>query len=166
MSSVNALCARLRAYLAEQTTLTLATITDDHTPHACDLFYAHADDLTLYFLSDPKTRHAQNIARMPRVSATIHSASRGWEEIRGVQMEGVAARVTDPLERTRAFALYVGKYGFVKQWLSSVDALGTLLKGLGVVELYKITPHWVRLIDNRLGFGHKEEMVIEGGERA
>jgi uncharacterized protein YhbP (UPF0306 family) len=151
---------RLNAYLAEQTTLTLASACADGSPHACDLFYAHTSNLTLYFLSNPKTQHAQNLARAPRVSATIHGLSRGWEDIRGVQIEGVAARVTDPVERARAFALYVGKYGFIKQWLTNVDALGTMLKELGVVELYKISPQWIRSIDNTLGFGHKEELDL------
>lgn len=152
--------ARLSAYLAEQTTATLASVSDDGAPHACDVFYAHADDLTLYFLSDPKTRHAQNVTRTARVSATVHGTSSGWEEIRGLQIEGVATRVTEPVERARAFALYLGKYGFVKQWLTSVDLLGTMLKGLGVVELYKISPQWIRFIDNTLGFGHKEEINV------
>lgn len=151
------LTTRLRAFLSENTTFTIATVSDMGAPHACDLFYAHGDDLTLYFLSDPKTRHVQNLMLGRHVSVTIHGQSRGWEDIRGIQLEGTAVRVEDAAERARGFALYIAKYGFVKQWLTSASVLGSLLKGLGVVELYKITPDWMRLIDNSLGFGHKEE---------
>jgi hypothetical protein len=121
------------------------------------VFYAHDSDLALYFLSDPKTQHIQNIERSPRVSATIHGTSRGWESIRGAQIVGDAARVGDTAERVRAFGLYAAKYPFVRQWLASADALGQAIKAIGAIELYKITPRWTRWIDNAEGFGHKEE---------
>lgn len=154
---------RLQSFLADQTTMTLSSVTDEGNPHSCDLFYAHTSKYAFYFLSDPKTRHSQNIARMPRVSVTIHGLSRGWEDIRGVQMEGIAMRVSEPLERLRAFALYAGKYGFIKRWLTSVDTLGVMIEGLGVIELYRFSPQWLRFIDNSLGFGHKDEINISTG---
>jgi uncharacterized protein len=95
--------------------------------------------------------------RAPRVSATIHGASRGWENIRGAQIVGDAERVTAAAERIRAFGLYVVKYPFVRQWLASADDLGQAIKNIGTVELYKLKPRWLRWIDNTQGFGHKEE---------
>jgi uncharacterized protein YhbP (UPF0306 family) len=111
------------AFLSEQTTLTLATTNADGSPHACDVFYAQDNDSSLYFLSDPKTQHIQNMVRSPRVSATVHGATRGWENIRGAQIVGDAVRVGDASERVRAFGLYVTKYPFVRRWLSSADML-------------------------------------------
>ncbi len=151
---------RVTAFLDGQSTLTLATISEDGTPYACDLFYVHTRDLTLYFLSDPKTQHVRNLLRAPRVSATIHRQSRGWEEIRGMQIVGEAGPIVPVTERASAFALYVIKYGFVKQWLTGVDRLGIPLEGLGTAEMYKIKPTWVRFTDNSLGFGHKDEMTL------
>lgn len=148
---------KIVAFLAAQTTLTLATMNADGSPYACDVFYVQGDDSSLYFLSDPKTAHIQNLQRAPRVSATVHGALRGWQEIRGAQIVGVGARVSDAAERARAFDLYVTKYPFVRQWLPSADALGKAMEKVGVVELYKITPRWMRWIDNAQGFGHKEE---------
>ncbi|MBI4788533.1 MAG: pyridoxamine 5'-phosphate oxidase family protein [Chloroflexi bacterium] len=150
----------LLEFLRQQNTLTLATQNADGTPQACDVFYAHSDDLTFYFLSDPKTLHIQNLTREPRVSATIHGQSQGWQDIRGVQISGEAERVDDLADRARGYQLYIAKYAFVGQWLPNVAALGQLHKQLGVVELYKITPRWVRWIDNTQAFGHKEEFVI------
>jgi uncharacterized protein YhbP (UPF0306 family) len=66
-------------------------------------------------------------------------------------------RVGDASERVRAFGLYVTKYPFVRRWLSSADMLGQAIEKIGVVEMYKITPRWMRWIDNAQGFGHKEE---------
>jgi uncharacterized protein YhbP (UPF0306 family) len=154
------LSRRLNSYLDRQTTLTLATLSEDGTPHACDLFYVQTRDLVFYFLSDAKTRHVQNLLLRPRVAATIHGLSRGWEDIRGVQIEGQAERVTGGEERAGALAAYLIKYAFVRRWLTGVEQLGVPVKGLGTIELFKIHPRWVRFVDNSLGFGHKEEMTL------
>jgi uncharacterized protein len=149
------LSAALRDFIAAQNTLTLATTNVDGSPHACDLFYTFAED-AFYFLSDPKTRHIQNLAHAPRASATIHGVSQGWQDIRGVQIGGVAARVDDLAERARAFAQYLVKYAFVREMLPRVELLGHVHEIFGVVDLYKLTPHWLRWIDNAQGFGYKE----------
>ena len=146
----------LHDFLSAQTTLTLATTNADGSPHACDLFFVH-DGAAFYFLSDPKTRHVQNFLRDARISATVHGASTGWQDIRGAQIVGAASRVDGAIERARGSVLYIGKYSFVRQWLVSVDALGKAHAQLGVIELYKIVPRWMRWIDNAQGFGHKEE---------
>jgi uncharacterized protein YhbP (UPF0306 family) len=149
------LSAVLRDFIAAQNTLTFATTNADGSPHACDLFYAFADD-AFYFLSDPKTRHIQNLAHAPRASAAIHGVSQGWRDIRGVQIDGTAARVDDLAERARAFAEYLLKYAFVREFLPSVGRLGRAHDIFGVVDLYKLTPRWLRWIDNTQGFGYKE----------
>jgi len=150
----------LGAFLAAQNTLTLATTNADGSPHACDLFYVHADD-AYYFLSDPTTRHIQNLTREPRVSATIHGASQGWQDIRGIQIVGDAARVDARAERARAFAQYLAKYVFVREMLPNIEMLGRAHEIFGVIDLYKLTPRWLRWIDNTRGFGYKEEGGIQ-----
>ena len=145
-----------RDFIAAQNTLTLATTNADGSPQACDLFYVYADD-AFYFLSDPKTRHVQNLLRDPRVSATIHGAARGWQDIRGVQIDGIAAHVDDRAERARAFAQYLVRYAFVREFLPSIEMLGRAHEIFGVVELYRLTPRWLRWIDNTETFGYKTE---------
>ncbi len=152
--------ASLRALLAAQTTLTLATTNADGSPHACDLYYANADESAFYFLSDPQTRHVENFLRDARASATIHGATRDWQAIRGAQIVGTARRVDDAAERARAYARYVAKYPFVRQMIPNVDALGLVRENLGGIELYQLTPRWVRWIDNAQGFGHKDEWTL------
>lgn len=148
-----------RDFIAAHNTLTLATTNDDGSPFACDLFYARVGD-AFYFLSDPASRHVQNLTCEPRVSATIRDDARDWRKIRGVQMIGVAARVVKRAERARAFAAYVRKYAFVREFLPGVEMLGRAHEIFGVVELYKFVPRWLRWIDNAQGFGHKEEFTI------
>jgi hypothetical protein len=144
-------------FLAAQTTLTLGTINSDGSPYLSDLFYAHDSALVFYFLSDPHTRHAQNLTRTPQVSVTVHQTVKDWQTIRGVQIIGEARRVTEATDRQHGFEIYVAKFPFVRKWLPSVERLGQAHPLFGVIELYKITPRWLRWIDNTQGFGHKEE---------
>lgn len=139
---------RIQAYLASHNTFTLATESDGK-PSACSLFYVN-DDLTLYFVSDPKTHHAENIAQQPQVSATIHEDYRDWRVIQGIQLEGECALVTNLLEDTKALALYAKKFPFVA-------GLGA---AMSKVKFYKIIPRWFRFVDNTRGFGFKEEIEL------
>ncbi len=143
-----------KGQLADHTTLTLATVGPDGEPQAADLYYAETDDLTLYFVSATDSRHAANVARDPRVAVTIHATSAHWREIRGLQMEGLCHRVTGG-ERTRAWARYTAKFPFVL-----TDP--ALFRALSRAALYRITPHWLRWIDNRAGLGHRQEWTRAG----
>ncbi len=146
---------QLRAFLAEHTTLTLATVGPDGEPQAADLYYAETDDLTLYFISAADSRHATNVARDPRVAATVHANAPHWRDIRGVQLEGMCARVVGA-GRAKAWARYTAKFPFVL-----TDA--SLAHALQRVEMYRITPHWLRWIDNTVGLGHNQEWLMADG---
>jgi uncharacterized protein YhbP (UPF0306 family) len=158
--------ARVRAFLADHTTLTLATIGPDGEPQAADLYYAETHDLTLYFVSTSGSRHAVNIAHDSRVAATIHVNSvwavdaqgqdKSWRNIRGVQLEGKCVRVP-AAARPMAWARYTAKYPFV---LTDI----TLARALQKVDMYRISPHWLRWIDSSLGLGNNQEWVIADGE--
>jgi hypothetical protein len=137
---------RILAYLAHHNTLTLATERGG-IPFACSLFYVN-DNFELYFVSETKTRHAENLQNNPRVAAAIHEDYRDWRVIQGVQVEGACAVVSDPIESARVLALYAVKFPFVAQ-------LGALAK----VSPYTVTPRWVRFVDNTRGFGFKEELI-------
>ena len=138
-----------RAFLAAHNTLTLATIGPEGQPHACALFYAAAPDFALYFLSESKTRHAQHIGDGAQVAATIETNNQDWKSIRGLQLHGWAQPCRGSDEQT-ARATYAVRFPFVAK-------AETLAGPLAKASYYKITPDWMRLIDNTQGFGHKEE---------
>jgi len=141
--------SRLREFLAGHTTLTLATVAADGQPQAAPLFYAETDDLALIFISEKKARHSQNIAREGRVAATIYADGPQWQSIKGLQLEGNCTELSGQPART-AQAVYTARYPFINH--------NKLLKLMFLkVTFYQIRPTWLRLIDNSLGFGHKEE---------
>lgn len=136
-------------FLASYNTLVLATAGPEGTPHAAAVFYAVAGDLTLYFLSEPKTLHAQHIGDGATVAATIEENNQDWKSIRGLQLHGWAEPCAGA-EEERARTVYAARFPFVA-------AAETLAGPLSRARYYKLTPSWMRLIDNTLGFGHKEE---------
>ncbi|HZT08333.1 MAG TPA: pyridoxamine 5'-phosphate oxidase family protein [Chloroflexota bacterium] len=159
----DAAAARAEAltYLAAHNTVSLATVGADGV-WATTVFYA-SRDFTLYFLSEPKTRHAQNVAANPSVAATINEDYRDWRQIKGIQMAGTCAEITGKRELAQALAAYVKKYPFVAQFLSP----GQLLRGMQVagraldVRLYRIAPTRILYLDNERGFSNRREIPLE-----
>lgn len=145
------------AYIESHNTLTLATARDG-IPWANSLFYA-SEDFTLYFLSEPGTRHAQYLAANARVAATIYEDYHNWREIKGIQLEGICEGITDPVGSARALLVYGRKFPFVGDLLRAPQELG---QALARAKWYRIKPKWVRLIDNTRGFGWKQAIELEG----
>jgi hypothetical protein len=148
-------------YLAEHNTVSLATVGPDGL-WATTVFYANLD-FTLYYLSEPKTRHVQNVLANPSIAATINEDYKDWTQIKGIQMEASSAEVTGKRELARALAAYIKKYPFVAQFLSP----GQLLAGMKVagraldVRLYRVTPTRLLFLDNQRGFSNRQEIPLD-----
>ena len=140
---------RVRQFLAAHTTLTLATVAPNGQPQAAALFYAEQADLSLIFISEKKARHSANIARNPHVALTIQADGQTWQAIQGLQIEGTAAALAGQAARA-AKTVYLAKFPIIA-------ANPLLAAALNLVTFYRITPAWMRFINNTVGFGHKEE---------
>lgn len=136
--------ARLLEFLRAHQVLTLAV----SGPYAAAVYYAVDDELNLYFVSEPDTRHASAILTDNRVAGTIHRDRQHWKEIRGVQLTGRCYRL-DSAERVTGWALLMKR----AEWRNAAQLAPALAK----VDLWKVVPDWMRLIDNSQGFGHKDE---------
>jgi uncharacterized protein YhbP (UPF0306 family) len=84
------------------------------------------------------------------VALTVHNATWTWTEIAGVQMEGDVAIVAAGPAWQAAWDRYLQKFQFVEEFQAEVSRS----------NFYVFTPVWARLIDNKLGFGHKEELAF------
>lgn len=143
---------RIREFLAAHTTLTLATLAETGQPQAAPLFFAETETLDLIFISEQKVRHGQNIARDQRVAATVYADGQSWQSIQGLQLEG-RCEALSPNAAQAARDIYLAKYPFIAENKFLAEMLDR-------VTFYKISPAWVRLIDNTQGFGHKEEIQL------
>ncbi len=163
-------------YLRGHYTMTIATASDS-APWAAAVFYA-SDDFSLYYLSDPASRHSQDIAANPQVAITVNEDYHDWRQIKGLQMAGTAGLVATEDEMSRAVATYVKKYPFTAAYLKLMSSpfpkivgqLDRLLAKLPftpglpatfTVRFYRVTLSHIRFIDNEKGFGHHEELSLE-----
>jgi uncharacterized protein len=147
------------AYLRAHNSLTIATC-DGPGAWAAAVFYVN-DGFTLYYLSDPKSRHSLGLADNPNVAATIHEDYRDWRLIKGLQIAGRAELVGSIFEKAAALRLYLEKFPFVADMLRPSTAIARLVsaKTRGV-EWYRLIPSRIVYIDNEISFGHRDELVL------
>lgn len=150
----------VREYINTHDTLTLATSYKGQ-PWSAPVFYQVDSDLRLYFISDENTRHIQNAMHNPNVSLSIFEQNQPWQSIQGVQIEGQLSRVADE-NRLQVEELYCEKFPFIKNLLESGDNQDAqrVQKGFQSSNFYAVTPGFVRFIDNKKGFGFKEEYYL------
>ena len=147
----------VRQILDECSSLSLATSVGTES-WVATVFFASDSRLNLYFVSDRRTRHAQHLAENPRCHATVNPECAKWKDIRGLQIAGTA-EVMDGPSRAEGLLVFLGRFADVKA-LFELPRSGEeqlIADRLKAADLYRLTPDWIRLIDNRRGFGYKEE---------
>jgi len=145
--------------LAECRTACLATVDEHGIPHAANIQYAHDDSLRLYFVSSEDAAHSLHIKANPAVAITVyHHDDSLPENLHGLQLHARAEPIIDEATRNRAMTLYAARFPFI----SEVPALRAAVEQQ---TFYRLTPTWLRLIDNRRGFGWKIEMDTAENER-
>jgi uncharacterized protein YhbP (UPF0306 family) len=127
--------------------MTISTSTPQAVPHAATVYFVADDRLSLYFLSAPSSQHVRDLAVNPIAAITIDPLVERWQEIRGLQMRGRVAEVPNGFQSVTGWARYVAKFPYVKNL--EIE----LLKN----RFYAFKPDWIRLVDNRVRFGYKQE---------
>jgi len=149
------LAARIEAFLDAHHVMTLATGASGLV-HAASLMYARAG-FTLYWTSDPATRHSQELEANPQVAATIAPDYTDFRVIRGLQIAGRAARLASESDLAQARSLMESRYSFLGELARGPAALRAAYAKAG---FYVLRPERITLIDNTLGFGHKETLTL------
>jgi uncharacterized protein len=147
--------AEVRAFLQAHHVVSLATLVDG-VPHAASLMYAAAD-LTLYWTSEPGTRHSQAIEREARVAATVAPDYEDFRAIRGLQIAGRARRLREAGEIELARKLMCRRFAFLREMELLPE---TLRLALDRAAYYRLDPVTVTWIDNTNGFGRKRTLEL------
>ena len=87
--------AEARSVLDDGVKLQLATINPDGTPHLVTMYYALIDG-QIAFWTYRTSQKARNIERDPRVTCLVE-AGEAYFDLRGVQINGIARPVLEPL---------------------------------------------------------------------
>lgn len=143
--------------LLSLSTLTLATASSEGEPHAAPIYFvalqspiSKVPPFQLYFFSVPDSRHSRDISASGLAAGAIYADTQDWREIHGLQLRGKVDSISNEHEWENAWQAYQKKFPFVK----------TLKDVVNQNRLYRFLPAWVRLVDNRQGFGHKQEWTF------
>ena len=140
-------------YVESHHVMTLATHGPEG-PWAAAVFYVNRQ-FNLTFLSSATSRHGGDLAIAGRAAAAIHEDYDGWSQIKGIQLEGQVHKLTGKL-RIEAIARYARKFPVVQP-----DNAPALIKAaLRKVSWYELVPDRCYLVDNSLGFGHRDEIEL------
>jgi uncharacterized protein len=147
---------QIETLLAAQHVMSLATAGTDGQVHAASLFYA-VDGLSLVWTSDPATRHSQHLENEGRVAATIAPDCSDFLAVRGLQISGVARRLSDATDVERASGRMVQRFPFLEQLATGPAALREAWARAG---FFRLDPRRITLIDNARGFGRKATLEV------
>lgn len=144
----------IKGFLEEYKNMTVATCVND-TPWGSTLFFASDDALNLYFISNPQTRHAQDIAANPKVAVVINSNNQEHGKLRGLQLAG-EGQMLNGQEAISAFAVYIKRNPIMQSFISSAEKLIS-----GNVKIYQIRPTRIYFIDEvRFGKRGRQELTL------
>ena len=155
------LIQRIELSLTNHYTISIATATKEELWSA-SVFYVSDQKLNIYFISFDESKHIQGILKDKRVSATINQDVSDWMQIKGLQLQGVAYKVPEQ-HRKNILNAYRQKFDSIHELLDlpKTDDEKKIAKQFNSISLFCFEPHWIRLLDNSLGFGSKEEIEIK-----
>ncbi len=118
-----------------------------------DVIFLHDDDLNLYWMSAPDSRHSRAVLESGRAAGTITYSTKSKEPNLGIQFEGIAER----LDGVR-FDL------IIKHWAKRGHAAPEVSRALELLDgdrWYKLVPTRIELIDEE-HFGFERQTVLLG----
>ena len=158
---VKDLIQQIELFLANHYTISIATVAGEEVWSA-SVFYVSDQKLNIYFISFDESKHIQGILKNKRVSATINQDVSDWMQIKGLQLQGVAYKVPEQ-HRKNILNAYRQKFDSIHELLDlpKTDDEKKIAKQFNSISLFCFEPNWIRLLDNSLGFGSKEEIELK-----
>lgn len=136
---MNQIEKRVLDFIAEHHIFTLAT-SRDNKPYTSTCFYVYLPEINLFvFTSDKTTRHIQDTEQQKSVAGAIALETSIVGKIRGIQFTGI-------IKELEGNELSVAQKAYIKKFPIAILAKTTL---------WGITPDFIKMTDNRLGFGKK-----------
>ncbi len=127
---------RIVHFIREHHLLTLSTV-HNNRPYSCSAFYSfNAQEVCFIVASDMTTQHIRNVRHNSSVAVNIALETDEVGKIQGVQCHGSMAQLDQETLKRDYFKAF--PYARVMRPV-----------------LWKITIEWMKLTDNRLGFGTK-----------
>jgi uncharacterized protein YhbP (UPF0306 family) len=136
---------RIIDFINEHHVLTLATCLNN-VPYCSNCFYIYLKDENVFvFTSDNDTKHAQDAVKNPSVAGSVVLETNTVGKIRGIQFNGTMFVPGNDLMKK-------SKKAYLKRFPMAV-----LMK----TTLWALKPDFIKMTDNRLGFGKKLIYEVE-----
>ena len=130
---------RIIRFLKRHHVLTIAT-TVNNEPWCASCFYVYLKDENVFvFTTDKDTRHGQEFLKNPAVAGSVVLETRIIGKIRGIQFQGVVSEPEGKMLETASRA-------YLKRFPVAV---------LMETHLWMVSLTYIKMTDNRLGFGKK-----------
>jgi uncharacterized protein YhbP (UPF0306 family) len=153
---------RIQRFACRQSVMTLA-VGGDRGPWAAAVLYVVGVEgdagICFYFVSSDKSQHVTEAKLDSPIAAEIHSSYRDWQSILGIQMRGLLTRVTAE-HRARVEELYYARYPEIRAMVDSPgnDEERKIARAFLESRFFRLTPSFIRLVDNSAGFGTRAEL--------
>lgn len=130
---------RIVDFILRHQVFTLATSFEEE-PYCANLFYVYLkEENSLVFTSENKTKHIQQASHNVFVAGGIVAESNNIGQLQGVQFQGIVSQPQEELYRLAK-----------KAFLNRFPVAGLMKTNLWVIDLT-----FLKLTDNRMGFGKK-----------
>ena len=130
---------RIVDFIHEHHVLTLATCVENN-PWCANCFYVYLEDENCFvFTSDDATKHVKDVTVNSKVAGSVVLETKTVGKIRGIQFKGIMEIPKNELA-SKVKKAYLKKFPFA-----------VLMK----TTLWIVRPSYIKMTDNRLGFGKK-----------
>ncbi len=144
----------LLRYLQSKRLMQLATA--NKNPWICTIYYTIDEEFNIYFLSNQKTKHCQDILKNPNVACAItDSHQKVLDDKIGVQIEGTAIQVQDQKEIKKA----VNLWNQANPGVAKILSFSAIFLKLRKERVFKVQPTKIKFFNEAL-FGAKESKTI------
>lgn len=137
----------------------LATVSEKGAVWANPVYFAWDKQWRLYFISQLRTRHVENIAKNSRTAVAIYTTQQARHgHVVGIQLEGKARLLSKRKEVEEAYVCYYGrKYPKTKKDKNGTGA-ADYIKNDSPWHFFEIVPKHIYYFDTRY-FGERRQEV-------
>lgn len=145
-------------HILETVTLcSVATTGLDALAHINAAYFCYTDEMELYFVSDPGTKHGQNIAVQPWIAVAIFDTNQPWgEALRGLQLFG-ECRLASVVESTTALRTHASRFRAYGEY---IKALNPFQRDSSPHKFYVFRPASIKILDES-EFGEENFVTAE-----
>ena len=142
------------SYLDGHRHCAIATVSEDGAAHISTVSYVN-QGLDIYFMTDPSSRKAKNIAFCNKIAIAIGEDYLDWDEIKGVHLSGTVEWIKDPADLKRVQQMFAGKFPQVHKVLQRTYGVT-----IDIIPFLKITPKSIDYLDYSKGFNHWDTLAV------